>query len=105
MQSTKALRSLERRRLRARMFVVAFVAAMIIPNAPMPTVPIALGASAEWTETTTADFADGTFTDTAAAAVGNGAVALAGHPSMGPGPPPPASTSTRPRPQRATRPR
>lgn len=42
-----------------------------------------LWAGRAWTETTTADFSDGTFTDTEPAAVGDGAVALASIPGSG----------------------
>jgi hypothetical protein len=42
-----------------------------------------LWASRAWTETTTVDFADGTFTSTQGSAVGDGAVTLAGTPGSG----------------------
>jgi hypothetical protein len=42
-----------------------------------------LWASRAWTETTTVDFADGTFSSTQAGAVGDGAVTLAGVPGSG----------------------
>ena len=77
MKNPSAVTGGMRLRPRGRILLIALIAAMIVPHTPVDSVPVVVAAPATWTETTTADFADGTFTDTAPAAIGGGAVRLA----------------------------
>ena len=71
MNSANARGALRRAGTFAMVFSLLLASVGVIAPAPVRA------AAATWNETTTADFADGTFASTAPAAVGNGAVGLA----------------------------